>query len=400
LLTLLMVWRFVRAPNRGRWLAAAVAGVMSVQCLFQNSFLLLAACAAAAAVRARRRDFQSALAALAIGVPAALSLLPYRPIIREAQDWSVLSQIGFVPALIASSLSDAVAPTLPWTRWLWIGLAVGAVAACVKSFHVLPNARGDADNARAAFAGSALLAGLISFFFFLWVAKMPTEVWYFLPLTTFAAVCIDAALASWPRWPFWRLAVPALALACLPGAYQSVACRQSNMDFVAVLLRERVDPQDLIIVHPWTFGISFDRQYSGPAHWTTVPPLADHRFHRYDLFKQKMVLENPAQSMCDEIAATLRAGDRVWLVGDIPVSQTPPPRIQPAPNNPWGWLDDPYSDVWGAQVGYFVAMHATRGEVIPTSAPNPVSPLENVQLMVVAGWQELPGNWTTAVKYR
>jgi len=45
-------------------------------------------------------------------------------------------------------------------------------------------------------------------------------------------------------------------------------------------------------------------------------------------------------------------------------------------------------------------MHATRGEVIPTSAPNPVSPLENVQLMVVAGWQELPGNWTTAVKYR
>lgn len=400
LLTLLMVWRFVRAPNRGRWLAAAVAGVMSVQCLFQNSFLLLAACAAAAAVRVRRRDFQSALAALAIGVPAALSLLPYRPIICEAQDWSVLSQIGFVPALIASSLSDAVAPTLPWTRWLWIGLAVGAVAACVKSFHVLPNAREDADNARAVSAGSALLAGLISFFFFLWVAKMPTQVWYFLPLTTFAAVCIDAALASWPRWPFWRLAVPALALACLPGAYQSVACRQSNMDLVAVLLRERVDPQDLIIVHPWTFGISFDRQYSGPAHWTTVPPLADHRFHRYDLFKQKMVLENPAQPVCDEIAATLRAGNRVWLVGDIPVSQTSPPQIQPAPNNPWGWLDDAYSDVWGAQVGYFVAMHATRGEVIPTSASNPVSPLENVQVMVVAGWQELAGNSTTAVKHR
>jgi hypothetical protein len=118
------------------------------------------------------------------------------------------------------------------------------------------------------------------------------------------------------------------------------------------------------------------------------------------LFKQKMVLENPAQSMCDEIAATLRAGNRVWLVGDIPMSQTPPPQIQPAPNNPWGWLDDAYSDVWGAQVGYFVAMHATRGEVIPTSAPNPVSPLENVQVMVVAGWQELAGNSTTAVKYR
>ena len=91
-----------------------------------------------------------------------------------------------------------------------------------------------------------------------------------------------------------------------------------------------------------------------------------------------MVLENPAQPVCDQVAATLRAGNHVWLVGDIPLSQTPPPQIQPAPNNPWGWLDDPYSDVWGAQVGYFVAMHATRGEVIPIPSPNPISPLENV----------------------
>jgi len=70
------------------------------------------------------------------------------------------------------------------------------------------------------------------------------------------------------------------------------------------------------------------------------------------------------------------------------LSQTPPPQIQPAPNNPWGWLDDPYSDVWGAQVGYFVAMHATRGEVIPIPSPNSINPLENVQVVSVAGWQE------------
>ena len=57
----------------------------------------------------------------------------------------------------------------------------------------------------------------------------------------------------------------------------------------------------------------------------------------------------------------------MWLVGDIPLSETLPPQIQPAPNNPWGWLDDPYSDVWGAQMGYFIAMHATHGEVVPVS---------------------------------
>ncbi|TMP91755.1 MAG: hypothetical protein E6L08_10195 [Verrucomicrobia bacterium] len=387
LVTLAIVWCFTRAPDLKRWLAAAVAAVISVQSLFQNSFLLLAVCAAAAAVRMRRRDFKNALAALAIGVPAAVSLLPYSAMIREAQDWSVLSQIGFLPALIWTNLSLAMAPTLAWLRWLWIALAILAIARCV--IRVLPDAAEDDADTAAFFAGTALIGALICFLIFLRVAKMPTQVWYFLPLTTFAAVCIDAALANWPaRWQFWRCALAILALACLPGARELIAYRQTNMDLVAYVLRKRADAHDLIIVHPWTFGVSFDRQYSGPTPWTTVPPLADHRFHRYDLFKAKMILENPAQPVFDQVAATLRAGNHVWLIGEIPLSQTPPPQIEPAPNNPWGWLDDPYSDVWGAQIGYFVTIHATEGEVVPIPSSNPVSPLENVQVVSVAGWQE------------
>ena len=389
LVTLAMVWRFARAPNLKRWLAAALLAVISVQCLFQNSFLVLAVCAAAAAVSLRRQNFKSALAALAIGMPAAISLLPYRVIIREAEDWSVLSQIGFLPALIWTNLSDAMSPTVPWLRWLWLMLALVAIARCVKGIRVMPNGTENDINSIALFAGTALIVGLIAFFIFLWIAKMPTKVWYFLPLITFGAVCIDAALANWPaRWQVWRTAFATLALVCLPGARELTSYRQTNMDLIASALRERADAHDLIVVHPWTFGVSFDRQYSSPTPWTTVPPLADHRFHRYDLFKAKMILENPAQSVCDQIAATLRAGNHVWLVGNIPLSQTPPPEIQPAPNNPWGWLDDPYSDVWGAQVGYFVAMHATRGEVIPIPSPNSINPLENLQVVSVVGWQE------------
>lgn len=386
LVTLVMVWRFARAPDRKSWAVAAVAGVFSVQCLFQNSFLLLATCTAAAAVTSLRKEYKNALAALAIGLPAAISLLPYREIIREAQDWSVLSQIGFQPALIWMSLSAAMAPRVPWLCWLWIGLVIVAIARCVKAIRVLPKMPEGVANSAACFGGTALIAGLIGFLIFLRIAKMPTQVWYFLPLTTFAAVCIDATLASWLSW---RCAFAILALACLPGTRELVAYRQSNMDLAAGVLRERAEPHDLIVVHPWTFGVSFDRQYSGSTSWTTVPPLADHRFHRYDLFKAKMTLENPVQPVCDQIAATLRAGNHVWLVGDIPMSQTPPPQIQPAPNNPWGWLDDPYSDVWGAQVGYFVAMHADQGEVISIPSGSVISPLENVQVIVVAGWQEV-----------
>jgi len=387
LLALATGWRFAREPSLKRWLVAGLVAVISVQNLFQNSFLLLAVCAAAAAVRMRRRDFKNALAALAIGVPAAVSLLPYSAMIREAQDWSVLSQIGFLSPLIWTNLSLAMAPTLAWLRWLWIALAILAIARCV--IRVLPDAAQDDADTAAFFAGTALMGALICFLIFLRLAKMPTQVWYFLPLTTFAAVCIDAALANWPaRWQFWRCAFAILALVCLPGARELITYRQTNMDLVADVLRKRANAHDLIIVHPWTFGVSFDRQYSGPTPWTTVPPLADHRFHRYDLFKAKMILENPAQPVCDRIAATLHAGNHVWLIGDVPLSQTPPPQIEPAPNNPWGWLDDPYSDVWGAQIGYFVAIHATEGEVVPIPSSNPVSPLENVQVVSVAGWQE------------
>ena len=389
LATLAIVWRFARSPNLKHWLAAGSVAVISVRCLFQNSFLLLAVCAAAAAVRMRRRDFKNALAALAIGVPAAMTLLPYRAIIREAQGWSVLSQIGFLPALIWKNLSDAMSSTVPWLRWLWIALALIAIARCVKGIRIMPDEVENDANSVALFAGTALIVGLIAFFIFLWIARMPTQVWYFLPLMTFGAVCIDAALSNWPaRWQVWRCVFAILALLCLPGARELTSYRQTNMDLIAGVLHERADPRDLIIVHPWTFGVSFDRHYVGPTPWTTVPPLADHRFHRYDLLKAKMMLENPAQSVCDQIAATLRAGNHVWLVGDIPLSQTPPPQIRPAPNNPWGWLDDPYSDVWGAQIGYFIAMHATRGEVIPLHSPNPISPLENVPMVTVTGWQE------------
>ena len=389
LLGLATAWCFSRKPSVTRWIVASLMAVISVQCLFQNAFLVIAICAAAAAVRLRRRDFKNALIALAIGVPAAVSLLPYGAMIRQAQDWSVLSQIGFVPPLIWMNLSVTLAPTFALLRWLWIALAVLAIGRCVISGFA--NAAADEANTATLFAGTALIAGLITFWIFLWVAKMPTQVWYFLPLTTFAAVCIDGAVANWPKhWQLWRCGLAIVALCCLPGARELTTYRMTNMDLVGEVLRERADARDLIIVHPWTFGISFDHQYCGPTQWTTIPPVADHRFHRYDLFKAKMVLENPAQPVCGQVATTLRAGHNVWLVGDIPLSQTPPPEIQPAPKNPWGWLDDPYSDVWGSQVGYFVAMHATNGEAVSVQLPNPLSPLENVQLVVVSGWQESP----------
>lgn len=386
LITLGLVWRYVRSPNRNRWLAAALAGVLSAHCLFQNAFLLLAICAAGAAVFVRRKDFRNALAALAIGVPAAVSLLMYLPVIRAGQDWSVLSQTGFIPALIWKNLSSALSAAVPGLNWLWIGLTLAVLGRCAVAFRAPPSVPDDERTSAAFFGAAALIAGLIGFFIFLRLARLPTQVWYFLPLMTFVAVCLDAALSQWPaRFQAWRWLLPCVAVGSLPNAWEAAQVRQTNIDLIALALREQARPNDLILVHPWICGISFNRYYTGAAPWTTVPPLDDHRTERYDLMKIAMQLENPIQPVLDRAAATLQSGNRVWVVGEIPLNGAQPPQIRPAPNNPWGWLDDPYSRVWGAQVGRFLVTHAARGEVMAIPPPDPVSPLENLSLVWVAG---------------
>ena len=100
-----------------------------------------------------------------------------------------------------------------------------------------------------------------------------------------------------------------------------------------------------------------------------------------------MLMEHPLQPVLEQIASTLAAGHRVWLVGWTGLDRTPPPELRPAPHNPWGWFDEPYSRIWGAQVGYFIATHAGHGE--PAMGPSAacVNPFENVSLILIAGWR-------------
>ena len=170
----------------------------------------------------------------------------------------------------------------------------------------------------------------------------------------------------------------------------AVQCRQTNIDLIAAALREQAGPDDLILVHPWYYGISFERYAGGKTPWLTIPDLADHRFHRYDLFKLKMQMENPLQPELDRIAATLQSGHRVWIIGWLPFARTPPPDLGPAPNQFTGWLDEPYSQAWGESAGYLVSAHVEQVKAIPVASSNCVSDFENLPLVIVAGWRASP----------
>jgi hypothetical protein len=236
----------------------------------------------------------------------------------------------------------------------------------------------------------SLLFGAAGFAFFLKLADLPTQPWYYTPLLAFSAVCLDAIFFTGWRWA--RPAAMILAVVTISTAFAfglpALKCRQTNVDLIAARLSTEVGPNDYVIVHPWHVGVTFERYYKGAAPWTTLPPLEDHALHRYDLLKSKMQATDPLAPVIDRITSTLQSGNRVWLVGNIPFTQKPLPEIRPAPHNAWGWRDTSYSFYWGVQVTQFLAAHCGSAVVVMGRWESCVNPFENVVLVeVLTGWK-------------
>jgi hypothetical protein len=243
------------------------------------------------------------------------------------------------------------------------------------------------------FAATACVTGSAAFFVFLWLAQLPTQPWQYLALITFVAACVDAALADWLQrhriLPVIFVGVP------LPRATELAKYSETNIDAIAAQLQKSAATNDLIIVYPWYCGVTFERYYHGQTPWITLPDLADHRFHRYDLLKEKLRATEPIQPVLDRAAATLASGHHLWIVGELPPPQpgeTSAPNLPPAPNSAYGWSDETYSYVWGRQLQQSLSTNASHVEAVPVASSTHVNPVENLSLTVVAGWRSKPSS--------
>jgi hypothetical protein len=115
--------------------------------------------------------------------------------------------------------------------------------------------------------------------------------------------------------------------------------------------------------------------------------LEDHGVHRFDLLKAKIQTKDPIAPVIDRITSTLQSGNRVWLVGEMPLSEEPLPKIRPAPNNPWGWSADSYSFYWGVEVTQFLSAHCERSAAVIDPSRSCVNPYENLPVVVLTGWK-------------
>ena len=93
-LTLAVIWRLARRPSLATFCGAAVLAVLNVQALYQNAFLLFAACCGGFVLCAVERRWRDTLPILAVGAAAAVSLLPYIPLIAGAH-WYAMYKVGY-----------------------------------------------------------------------------------------------------------------------------------------------------------------------------------------------------------------------------------------------------------------------------------------------------------------
>ena len=185
-----------------------------------------------------------------------------------------------------------------------------------------------------------------------------------------------------------RVVLVSIATVVLPFAvWPAITKRDTSIDILARILEQQADAHDVIVVNSWSRGISFNRYYHGKTRWLTVPNIEDHRTHRYDLFRAKMLEFFPLDDVEQAMTAALKSANRVWVVNDfrVPLGGRRPRVLTPAPDPVYGWRSTSYSVAWAQELTFFLQQHALESTVVAEPLAS-VKRQENATLLVVEGW--------------
>lgn len=390
-------WSFLQKPTAWHSLLAGGMAVLCVQALYQNSVLVAAICFGAWAVAWRRRAWRTAGQVALIATAAAASLVPYVPVLTTGREGGAILRSGFEWPRACSNIHRVIGFPLEIYSYLWalvaLAIVAGGCAALWRKARSSAVVSGElsAEDLRL-FAATTLLTGLVGFAAFHWFAALPARRWYLLPLLAVAVACFDAGLPPLPRLP--RVALFGVLLATagitIPCAYRPLSARLTNVDLLARRLSTEAFPGDFIVVAPWYCGLTFERYYKGSAAWSTLPPLQDHSLHRYDLLCDQLQNRHAIQPVLERIAATLQAGNTVWVAAKMHIFRAgipPPDDLPPAPLPASGWSDGPYQRIWLTQVACFLGDHSRQLDRVYSSAVGEVNPNEDLELVRASGWQ-------------
>lgn len=385
------VWMVVCDARPRRVVFMALAALAAVHTVFYNAMLYAAVGLAGMVVCIRRRQWRRAGAIGAVGAGAALTMLPYVALARRRTVWD---DVMFADVDIGQVV-DAGIFTLDLAHR---GFAFGwiAIVVLVAVASMWPG-RGDDDSGRrdlSIYAGVSLILGVVLVGLFFSVLDYPVWAAYFMIAIVFVAICMDSLTARWraARWaPVAAAALLLLAsVLCASSTRRFARSRLTNIDMLARGLTELVTADDLIVVHHWSTGVSFARYYRGAAPWQTVPPLADHRVHRYDQVKAAMQQSDPLAPLLARVGRVLQSGGRVWVVRrDMMTRYSEPPPVL-APAGAHGQRMYPYLHNWQARLDDMLLRRARSLRRLDSPHGRPVVRLELLHVAMAEGFKAPP----------
>ena len=115
------------------------------------------------------RRWRDTLPIFAVGAAAAVSLLPYIPLLARAH-WYVMYKVGFHFSYGWKQLSEATGSPLPVFTWVWVALWIGALAAAISVLFWRRDRLPEHVRGLILFAGTSLVLGAAGYAVFLKLA--------------------------------------------------------------------------------------------------------------------------------------------------------------------------------------------------------------------------------------
>jgi len=394
LLAMAYMWRALLDPVPWKMLVSLITAVLSVQCLYHNSFLLLALCIAGASVGLYLRNWKLFVFPLVVGAISAISVLPYYITVSKARAWGMIIKVPIDLPRIFSVFRQAIDPSGLFISWVWYFLAMFAIVVFIWTLFAPSSNLTREKKALMLFLLISMAVSVVSYVTFIKVLSYPTQVWYYLPLMAILAIIIDKSIdVVCEKHTFCRFiraaSIAVITIFLFMSSWDAAQVRKTNMDIIAAKLESVSMKNDLIVVFSFVYGISFARYYKGKAMWVTLPEIEDHSVHRWDLYKKRMMQNEPVKPVIGRMLQTLKQGNRVWLTGPLTFLRKGeiPGDLAPAPQSPYGWDGYAYHVLWSRKTAFALQQHGQTVSHIPVPASYPVNKFENSPLLVVKGWR-------------
>ena len=244
---------------------------------------------------------------------------------------------------------------------------------------------------------TALIIGLLAYFWFLTKLSYVMQPWYYLALLALVAVCVDGLLAA-IKTPGVRIIICLAALrfcwvTAIPVWYDT-GLRKTTVDRLANSVERDTQTGDLIVVSPWYCGITFQRYYDGSAQILTVPPVDFLAYHKYDLLLKTISWEIRTPCLLLSPAPSIPLSPAIRCISSatfLTKASTPRPRHRPNIRSPRkGWSDIQSYDIWNRQLLFALLPHARscakKSQNIPTNDASAYECLGGI--LVLHGWND------------